>query len=152
MAPLAIAGLSLAAAGLAALVVACRDCMRRRVPSLRYGARTVAGGRMRAVWLAVLVGGYAAGAFGVEVASRETVRREPGEVAAPAVPAAGGRHVLRIPFYVRESGREPGPGGSALLVSRESVTLPWSFLLALALYSVFAVGWPAAAPTVDRPR
>lgn len=144
MSRLTITGLVLAAAGLGVLVAAVRDCLRRRrVPSLRYGARTAGGGWLRVLWLAVLVAGWAGGAFGAEVASRE--RRRPTPAPAASARGSGERSVLRVPFFVRERARRPRPGdASPVVITREAVTLPWSFLAALALYAVFVAAWPVA--------
>lgn len=134
------AGVSLAAAGLAALVLACRDCLRRRaVPVFPGDAGRPPGRWRRALWITALAAGWAGGALGPELASRERVRPD----AAAGAAAARGRgesRRIRVPFYVRERSREPRPAGDgSVLVSREAVTVPWSFLLALALYGLLVV-------------
>lgn len=142
-------GAALAAGGLAVLVAAVRDCVRRPdLPSLRYGARTIRRGWLRAGWIVVLLAGWSGGIAGTEVAGRE--RHRP----APERPDArgGGSHssLIRVPFYRRGWARELRPGGGGpLLVTEEAVTLPWSYLLVLLLYGVFVVWWPASgvAPT-----
>lgn len=152
MSTLTIVGVSLAVASLAVLVLAVRDCLRRAdLPSLRYGARRAPGSWVRAAWLLVLVGGWAAGAAGVDLAGSREIRAAADVEGKPAGTEATGRTTVSVPFYTRSWGRERlSGGGGAVSVREEAVTLPWTFLLALLLYWVFAVRWPGAADAGTR--
>lgn len=153
-------GIVLALGGLGGLVAAARDCRRRRdVPSLRYGTRSLEPGRVRTVWLALLIAGYAGGAWGTDVLSRESIRVERRSDAAADRSSRGGggaaRVSIRVPLYRRTASTEPRPAGDGLLrSSRESLVLPWSYLAVLLLYWGLVVRWPAApvpAPSGSRP-
>lgn len=156
MSTLTIVGVSLAVASLAVLVLAVRDCLRRPdLPGLRYGARGAPGSWVRAAWLLVLVGGWTAGAAGVDLAGAREIRPAGDAGAGPAAPEATARTTVSVPFYTRSWGGETLPGGGGTVsVREEAVTLPWTFLLALLLYWILAVRWPtaeAAAERVTRP-
>lgn len=135
-----LAAKTLSAIGLVALAAALLNLWRRpTVPSFSYGTLTLSQRRLKAVWVAFLLGAFAIGS------NNEPVLRYTDDTEGPAVVEPGPVNTYSItiplPFYRYE--RSSRSQGGALIEEHvlEGLVVPWSFLWALLAYFVLVVRW-----------
>lgn len=128
--------LILSAAAAALLAALLWDCHRRgeRFGPWRLGPISLTSTGVRRAWMAALILSFAGGFYGLALGSRTEISRHPaGEAAAP--PAVRTTTSLRLPFVVRTAQAERSADGISLATaSRETVQLPWAFLLGAVVY------------------
>lgn len=129
-------GLILSTAAAALLVVLLWDCHRRgeRFGPWHLGPVSLTPTGVRRAWMAALVFAFVAGLYGASLTSRTEVSRHPAGVAA-ATPALRTTTSLRLPFLLRTVEAERTADGTALATTtRETVQLPWAFLVGAVVY------------------
>ena len=132
----------LSAVGLMALVGALVNLWRRsEVPVFSYGTVTLSQRRLKAVWLAFLVGAFALGSSKDPVVTATEDRVDP-----TSPRAESGRIVTRsltvpLPFYRYERTRRMSNEAVVEEHVLEGLVLPWSFLWALLAYYVLVARW-----------
>lgn len=133
---------ALSALSLLALAAALLSLWRRStVPAFSYGTVTLSQRRLKAVWLAFLLGALAVGA-GNDPVVRSTEDTQ-GPAAAPPDGGSTTIHALKIPlpFYRYERTSRSVNGTMVEEHSVEGLVLPWSFVWALLAYYVLVVRW-----------
>lgn len=160
---LALAGILLSVLAVGLLTALCRDCARRsrRFPSLSVGGSSVPSTWVGRAWIALLVGSFLLGLRGAPVGSAERslepvpVATEPGALGGGAPGELGGAGTtavggagparatvtsLRLPFWIRTASLAETVDGRRLGGTvRDTLQVPWIFLLAVLLYAVLGV-------------
>lgn len=131
----------LSGAALLVLAAALIDLWRRpEVPSFTYGAMPLSQKRLKALWVAFLVGALAVGSNNDPVLVRTDDTEDPALSRAEG-PTSRSSLSLPLPFYHYEREREVVNGAVAAEHVREGVVLPWAFMWALLAYHVLVVRW-----------
>ena len=130
----------LSAIALLALAAALVNLWRRStVPAFSYGTLTLSQRRLKAVWVAFLLGAFAVGS------NNDPVLRYTDDIEGPAVvepgPVTAYSVSVPLPFYRYE--RSSRSQGGEVIEDHvlEGLVLPWSFLSALLAYFVLVVRW-----------
>lgn len=132
----------LSGAALLSLAAALIDLWRRtEVPSFSYGAMLLSQKRLKALWVAFLVGALAVGSNNDPVLVMTDDTEDPALSRASEGPTFRSSLSLPFPFYRYEREREVVNGAVAAEHVREGVVLPWSFMWSLLAYYVLVVRW-----------
>jgi hypothetical protein len=131
----------LSAASLLALLLALVNLRRRAtVPGVSYGSLALTPGRLKALWLAFLVGSAIEGS-GNDPLFVRTDDTEGAAVEASAGPLRRTSLSMPLPFYRYERERLERDGVLVEEHVLEGVVLPWSFITALLGYYLLVVRW-----------
>jgi len=132
----------LSGAAILVLAAALIDLWRRtEVPSFSYGAMALSQKRLKALWVAFLVGALAVGSNNDPVLVRTDDTEDPALSQALQGRTTRSSLSLPLPFYHYEREREVVNGAVATEHVSEGVVLPWSFMWALLAYYVLVVRW-----------
>lgn len=132
----------LSAVALLALTAALVNLWRRgEVPVFAYGSITLAQRRLKAVWLAFLVGALAVGSSNDPVVQFTEDRVDPASSLTESGRLVTQSLTLPLPFYRFERTRRTANGIVVEEHVLEGVVLPWAFLWALLAYYVLVVRW-----------